>query len=119
MPRKPRDPAIDSQAAAIAREAWEVSEGRYSVQFRARIPKGLAEDMAMQSPTARGDRWADGVMAERSLPLLLKAVGQLCPLESPSWIVGKDGVTVIWGEWSATADTQVGALLLLLEVVLG
>lgn len=119
MPRKPRDPAIDSQAAAIAREAWEVPEGRYSVQFRARIPKELAEDMAMQSPTARGDRWADGVMAERSLPLLLKAVGQLCPLESPSWIIDKDGVTVVWGDWSATADTQVGALLLLLEVVLG
>ena len=119
MPRKPRHADIDSQATAIARAAWEVPEGRYSVQFRARIPKDLAEEMALQSPIARGDRWADGVKAERSLPLLLKSVGQLCPLESPSWIVDKDGVTVVWGEWSATADTQVSALLLLLEVVLG
>jgi hypothetical protein len=119
MPRRSRDSAIDSQAASIARAAWEVPESRYSVQFRARIPKDLAEEMAIQSPTARGDRWADGVKAERSLPLLLKAVEQLCPLESPSWIVDSHGVTVVWGEWSATADTQVAAVLLLLEAVLG
>jgi hypothetical protein len=119
MPRKPRDTAIASHATEIARAAWEVPEGRYSVQFRARIPKDLAEEMAFQSPTARGDRWADGVRAERPLPLLLKAVEQLCPLESPSWIVDSQGVTVVWGEWSATADTQVQAMLLLLEVVFG
>jgi hypothetical protein len=118
MPRKPRSTEIDSHAASIARAARDVPENRYSVQFRARIPKDLAEEMALQSPTARGDRWADGVKAERSLPLLLKAVEQLCPLESPSWIVDSQGVTVVWGEWSATADTQVAAVLLLLEVVL-
>ena len=119
MPRKSRDPAIDSQATAIARAAWEVPENRYSVQFRARIPSDMVEDMAAQTPTARGDRWADGVLAERSLPLLLKAIDQLCPLERPSWIVDQGGVTVVWGTWSATADTQVAAVLLLLREVLG
>lgn len=117
MPRKSRDAVTDAHAASIARAAWEVPENRYSVQFRARIPKEMATEMTTQSPTTRGDRWADGVKAERSLPVLLKAVEQLCPIDSPSWIVSSDGVTVVWGRWSATADTQFGALLLLLEQV--
>lgn len=117
MPRKPRSAEIDSQATAISRAAWEIPEGRYSVQFRARIPKELAEGMALQSPADRGDRWADGVKVGESMPLILKAIEQLCPLESPSWIMDSNGVTVIWGEWSATADTQTQAVLLLLEAI--
>ena len=117
--RKPRDPGIDAQAAAIARAAWEVPNDRYGVQFRARIPKALAEEMAGQKTTERGDVWADGVRVRRSLPKLMKLVSQSAGLGYPSYIVsvGDDGVTVVLGQWSATASTTVEAVLMLLDEI--
>lgn len=117
MPRKPRDPATNAQAAAIARAAWKIPDNRYGVQFRARIPKALAEEMAGQKSTERGDVWADGVRVRRSLPKLMKIVNQSAGLEYPSYIVSDDGVTVFWGQWSATASTTVEAVLMLLDEI--
>ena len=118
VPRKPRDPAIDAQAAAAARAAWEVPTDRYSVQFRARVPKQLAEEMAGQRSTERGDTWADGWRVRQSLPTLLAAIDQLCPLEKASYTVDASGVTVQWGDWTATASTTTEAALMLLAKIL-
>ena len=117
MPRKPRDPRADAQAAAIARAAWEVPSDRYSVQFRARVPKELAEAIASQKSSERGDTWADGYRVRQALPTLIKAINALCAIESPSYIVDESGVTVVWGQWSATASTTVEAMLILLNEV--
>lgn len=117
MPRKPRSSKANAQAAAIARAAWEIPDDRYGVQFRARIPKKLAEEMASQRTAERGDVWADGVRVRRSLPKLMKLVNESAGLEYPSYIVDDSGVTVVWGPWSATASTTVEAVLMLLDEI--
>ena len=118
MTRKPRNSKTNAQATAIARAAWEVPEGKCSIQFRARIDKALVGEMVDQKSGERGDTWADGLMIRRSLPRLIEVVNQLYQIDSPSFIVDVHGVTVVWGEWNATASTTVGAVLIVIDKIL-
>ncbi|GEM_PF-6223455 len=118
MPRKPRDPKVSARATKIAREAWKVPENKCSVQLRARINKTLVSKMVDQKSDERGDTWADGLMVRRSLPRLIEVMNQLCQIDSPSFIVDVHGVTVMWGEWNATASTTVGAVLMVIDKIL-
>jgi hypothetical protein len=47
----------------------------------------------------------------------MKLVNEAAGLEYPSYIVSDDGVTVVWGQWSATASTTVEAVLMLLDEI--
>ena len=82
-----------------------------------KIPKELAGEWSDQSSAEKGAVWVDGLAARRSTLLWLKAIEHLCPIGSPSWIVGAGEVTVIWSDWSATAPTQVQAIVMMLEQI--
>ncbi len=109
-----------NKALAKARAAREEAtpEGYLSGQARMKFPAEEAGEWTAQTSKEKGAVWLDGMATRRSTLRLLKAIDLLCPLQSPSWIVDGDGVTVVWGEWSATAPTQVQAILLMLEKVL-
>lgn len=118
MLRKPRSKRVDVQAAAIARASWTVSPTQTVVQARLRIPIELRSTFEQQNTSDRGDCWADGYCVQQNLALLYDVVSKLTG-QSPSFIVDQD-VTVMAGSYSATAPTQIEALLKLLnEVVSG
>lgn len=109
-----------SNALPKARAARKLTtpDGYLSGQARMKFPKGEAEEWTAQNSKEKGAVWMDGLIARRNTLRLLKAMDLLCPLQPPSWIVDGDGVTVVWGNWSATAPTQVQAIFLMLEKVL-
>lgn len=109
-----------NKALPKARAARELTtpDGYLSGQARMKFPADEAEEWTAQNSKEKGAVWMDGLEARRHTLRLLRALDLLCPLSSPSWIVDGDGVTVVWGDWSATAPTQVQAILLILEKVL-
>ncbi len=125
MPKKPKKVATSRlRAVEVAREArlvkWAVKPGRDSVQARLQIPSTLRQRWDEQDTTDRGSTWSDGFYINQELGLLYAAVAKLNRSELPSFIVDKDGVTVILGQKSVTAPTQIEALIKLLrEVVYG
>jgi hypothetical protein len=93
-------------------------KGYLAGQCRMAIPKEWVDEWVEQSSLEKGICWSTGQKARESIPLLLKMLSALRPSVPMNWIVGTSDVTVVWGEWSATAPTQVQAILLMLEKVL-
>ena len=112
---RPQDKVLPRARAA---RRLATPEGYLAGQARMQFPAEEAGNWTAQNSKEKGAIWMDGLVARRNTMCLLKALDLLCPGQSPSWVVGGDGVTVVWGDWSATAPTQVQAIFLILEKVL-
>lgn len=100
---------IQQAAAAIAREHWAVKPGQVSVQGRLRIPANLEKVFEEQATGDRGQTWADGYLLQQQIGILHGALRKLSG-SSVSFICDQD-ITLLVGQQSFTADTQLKALL--------
>ena len=111
-------PQDKSLAKARASRADATPEGFYAARGSVKVPDGLREFFQGQTSVEKGASWLAGVQVQNEIALLHLTIARLTGSPLPSHIVDKDGVTLVMGQWSVTAPTQVEATLKLYREVM-